>query len=159
MDKEEKFRKLVELFIRITNKQKTLEDSPRKYGTDQLLYKSEIHTIELIGSCIECNMTEMAERLGVTKGALSQVVNKLKKKKLVIKERKSDNEKEVFLKLTEAGQKAFEKHIEFHKSHSNELWGTFESLTDEQIQFIEYIFKTIDQQMTKFIENDCDCCQ
>ena len=58
----------------------------------------------MIGRNNKINVTELAEYLGITKGAVSQMVDKLIKKGMVNKEMVSDTENEVALELTEKGK-------------------------------------------------------
>ncbi len=104
MTKQETFKNIGETFNRIINKFSSIEKKPRDFGIGDLLYPSEIHNIEIIGRNPGINVTNLAKKLGVTKGAVSQIVNKLERKKLVAKFRDSNNEKEVMLKLQKRGK-------------------------------------------------------
>ena len=42
----------------------------KNYGTDDLLYSAEVHMIEMIGSYEKNTTTKLAEKLGITKGAV-----------------------------------------------------------------------------------------
>ncbi len=90
-----------------------MHQAPREYGTGVPLYGSEIHTIQAIGKSIGTNVTELAEKMGVTKGAVSQMVSKLVEKGMVRKTRAQDNAKEVVLELTELGRIGFRNHARF----------------------------------------------
>ncbi|WP_269850917.1 MarR family transcriptional regulator [Methanosarcina horonobensis] len=79
MDKlslDEKVDSLIENGIRILNKAYALEKKPVDMGCGVLLYPSEFHLIEAAGKNPEENLTSIASRLGVTKGAISQTVKK-----------------------------------------------------------------------------------
>lgn len=90
-----------------------MQQAPREYGTGIPLYGSEIHTIQAIGKSIGMNVTQLAEKMGVTKGAVSQMVSKLVEKGMVRKARAQDNAKEVVLHLTELGWIGFRNHERF----------------------------------------------
>ncbi|EFK05222.1 transcriptional regulator, MarR family [delta proteobacterium NaphS2] len=79
------FQELREAFIRIVAKYRILEKRPQDYGIGEVLHPSEIHTIEMIGKNPGINVTGLAGRLGVTKGAVSQLIKKLENKGLVSK--------------------------------------------------------------------------
>jgi DNA-binding MarR family transcriptional regulator len=76
---DEKVDALLESGIRILNKAYMLERKPVDIG-GVLLYPSEFHVIEIVGKYPEKNLTAIASHLGVTKGAVSQMVRKLEKK-------------------------------------------------------------------------------
>jgi DNA-binding MarR family transcriptional regulator len=59
-------------------------------------------------------VTGLAEVMGVTKGAISQILNKLVNKGLVVKKSADDNAKEILPELTEVGLKGYGEHERFH---------------------------------------------
>jgi DNA-binding MarR family transcriptional regulator len=101
--------------IRVINKFNRFEKVPMNFGIEEMLFPSEIHTIEAIGKSNWINVTQLAETLGITKGAASQMITKLAQKKFVKKIKIPRSEKETFLELTPKGQKAFEGHEKFHR--------------------------------------------
>jgi DNA-binding MarR family transcriptional regulator len=84
------------------------------FGTGVLMHTKEIHTVQAIGRHPGINVTKLAEYGGVTKGAVSQTINKLVKKGLVRKTRIFGNDKEVILELTDLGRIGFQNHEKFH---------------------------------------------
>jgi DNA-binding MarR family transcriptional regulator len=85
------------------------------FGVEEMLFPSEIHTIEAIGKNHWINVTQLSETLGVTKGAVSQMIGKLVQKKFVEKIKIPPNGKETFLELTDKGKKALKGHDKFHR--------------------------------------------
>ena len=114
-EKEKNFKRILEHYRKAMHQFNKLEDTPTDFGSGDILYRSEIHAIEAIGHNQGTNLTELATILGITKGTLSQLITKLVKKDLVLKSRGDRNEKEITLKLTEKGEKAFEGHQLFHR--------------------------------------------
>lgn len=103
---------LRKLYIQLRN----VENTPQYFkDIDICLYPSEINIIGVIGKVPEMNVTELAEKIGVTKGAISQILKKLNDKKLIEKYHDKRNKKEVLLKLTEKGDFVFQKHKNIHK--------------------------------------------
>src|SRR6056297_3476791 len=100
-----KYQQLLESFFRIVNHFSVIERNPKKYGTDELFHKLEIHTIHAIGENPGINVTELAKWHGITKSAVSQVVKKLEKRGLIYRYNAPDNAKEVLFKLTDKGEK------------------------------------------------------
>jgi len=115
MDKDRKeFEKLVELINQVTAKMGSMHEPAIEYGTGVPLYRSEIHTIKAIGDNPGINVTGLADRMGVTKGAVSQTLSKLASKGLVVKKTADDNAKEVLPELTEIGRKGYREHEGYH---------------------------------------------
>jgi len=83
MRRENTSKEIIELFIRMVNKYNSIEKVPARHGTRHNLYHSERHMLDKIGDNPGMNVTEFANTVGVTKGAISQVVTKLEKKGVV----------------------------------------------------------------------------
>ena len=94
---------------------KELETRTRKYGTHHSLYLSEIHTIDVIGHHEHLNITQIAQKLGLTIGSTSELLARLKKKGFLNKYFKEDNKKSKYVYLTQLGRQAYEGHKNFHK--------------------------------------------
>ena len=85
MNEMGKYQELMWLVLQVINKFSAMEKEPRYFGTEEKLYSREIHTVHAIGNSPNINVTDFADKLGVTKGTISPIVTKLAKKKLVLK--------------------------------------------------------------------------
>ena len=94
---------LVTLFLEILRMFSVIEKQPWESGSGGKVYLAEMQTISMIGENPEINMTQLADHMGVTRGAVSQVIRKLAAKKLVVRTNHR-NQKEVNLGLTESGR-------------------------------------------------------
>jgi len=113
---------------------------PRDYGTGQLLYQSEIHTVSVICNHEQVNASELAQIMGITNGAITQVVNKLIQKGLVEKYNLPGNKKEVHFRLTESGRIANEAHYRYHEKIHGHVIGYLSELDKEKIEAIGQFF-------------------
>ena len=113
-DDRQLFERLLDLLDRVMSKADAMHAPAYDFGTGVPLYRTEIHTIRAIGENPRINVTGLAEHMGVTKGAVSQTVNKLVRKRLARKTAAPDNAREVLLELTDAGWTGFRNHEEFH---------------------------------------------
>jgi DNA-binding MarR family transcriptional regulator len=139
------------LFIRISKKFQELEKMSIDIGSGEKLYPSELHVIDAIGNDYGNNVTELSKKFGITKGAVSQVVNKLFDKDFLKKERKTGYGKEVLLSLSEKGYKAFKIQDDLHKKMNDEFFkylGTIE--TDKIVSFMEIMGK-IEEFIDRFL--------
>jgi DNA-binding MarR family transcriptional regulator len=125
------------------NKYNALEKVPVKLMKGHTLYHSERHMIDNIGENPEMNITEFAQSLGVTKGAVSQVVSKLETKGMVRRRRKSDNEKEVILSLTREGADLYRMHKKVNEESLLPLYNKLKKYSDEEIDFLIDMFRWI----------------
>ena len=142
-----------DMFHRIMNKMKRIEQKPRRFGTDFLLYPSEIHTIDAIGRNAGINVTALAALQGVTKGAVSQTLQKLVKKGMVIRMKDEMSDREVLLKLSDTGRVAYQAHADFHSQIDPELMAIIEQADDANMAFMEKVFKATERFCDKVISD------
>ncbi|WP_315073941.1 MarR family winged helix-turn-helix transcriptional regulator [uncultured Clostridium sp.] len=140
---------LIHKFERIMNKYNKSEKKPKDYGISGMLYRSEVHTIEAIGKNNKINVTQLAAYLGITKGAVSQMIDKLIKKDLVSKNTISETENEVALELTEKGWLVFNGHKEYHKEFYGEISKHLSKLSEWNIQEVLDIFTELENLLDK----------
>lgn len=140
---------LIHKFEKIMNKYNKSEKKPKDYGTNGLLYRAEVHTIEAIGKNNKINVTQLAAYLGITKGAVSQMVDKLIKKDLVCKKAISETENEVSLELTEKGWFVFNGHEDYHKQFYAEISKHLSHLPESNIQVVLDIFNELESLLDK----------
>ena len=153
MTKADKICNFTETFVRIINKFKVLEKIPIDHGTGDLLYASEINILEIIGKYPGLNMTELAQKRGVTKGAVSQIVTKLVKKQLVLKNQAPDNDKTLSLQLTRLGKIAFENHEKFHAKYDTPMIEKLKSMNVEQLATISETFEMLEDTIDSYLKD------
>jgi DNA-binding MarR family transcriptional regulator len=112
--KEHKFRDIIQQLSKMVDTFSQLESKPCNFGSKHMLHYVEIHLIEAIGLADRANVTDLAQQLGVTKGAISQKISKLCKMKLVLKSKDRTDQRNVSISLTEEGCKVFHEHKKFH---------------------------------------------
>jgi DNA-binding MarR family transcriptional regulator len=93
-----------------------LEKTPRKFGTDMPLTSSEIHLLELIGDNEGLSVTDIARLQGVTKGAISQNLKRLKAKGFTVSQPDSKNIFRSLILLTNKGKIAYYAHKHWHET-------------------------------------------
>lgn len=98
-----------------------LERNPRHYGGVGPLTPTEIHTIDAIGREDGILMSELAAKLGITKGAATQIIGRLEAKALVRRTPHPGDSRSVIVSLEEQGKVAHRAHEELHRSFYNQL--------------------------------------
>lgn len=136
---------------RIVNKFNELEKLPFDFGTGELLYPSEIHIIDVIGQKSDITITAISTRFGITKGAVSQVINKLCKKGYLIKTRRVDNGKEMDLSLTVKGDKAFQAHSEMHRLMDADILDLVGSFPKEWLEYFCIVIEQVENHIDKYL--------
>ena len=153
MTKAQKIHDFKETFLRIINKFKVLEKIPIDHGTGDLLYASEINTLEIIGDFPGINLTQLAQKKGVTKSAVSQIVTKLVKKQLVVKKQSPDHEKIFLLELTDLGKVAYENHEKFHEKYDSPMIEKLLSMSEEQLELVTDTFEMLETTIDSYLSD------
>lgn len=135
---------IMELFIGLVGKYNALDKMPVKVGPGCDLYHSERHMLDKVGDHPGMNVTDFARALGVTKGAVSQVVKKLERKGVVKRYRSESNSKEVFLELTELGRSVYMEHKKKNEETIRPLVHELNKYSDDKVQFLIDMFKWIE---------------
>ena len=112
-----------------------------------MLFRS--HLLDVIGDHPGKNVSELATTIGVTKGAISQVLAKLEKKGVVRRYKKSTNEKEVFVELTKAGHAFHQKHQAINAATEQVLSQELAGHPDEQVEFLVTMFRWLDTYLAQ----------
>lgn len=110
MNRKTEFQDLMNIIYDIADKVSAYEKNPRTYGTDDLLHMIEAHTIELIGANKGITASEIAQKMYKTKGAVSQTIDKLTRKGLIVKIPHPKDNRKYILELTENGKTVFQHH-------------------------------------------------
>jgi DNA-binding MarR family transcriptional regulator len=151
MSQEYEFENLKRTLIRFINKYNDLVKRPMDYGTGDLLYPGEMHTLEVIGGHPGITVTQAAGLLGVTKGAVSQTVKKLVGKKLVKKARDVNDDKVVLLLPDERGRAALAGHDRFHALYDAGIMQEFKDITPEELAFLQDVFRKLEESADRYL--------
>ncbi|WP_415718527.1 MarR family winged helix-turn-helix transcriptional regulator [Maridesulfovibrio sp.] len=120
------------------------------FGIGIKLYPSEIHTLSAVDQLGGCGVTELARESGVTKGAASQLVSKLVKKGLIVKETDPDNGSKVVLRLTDLGREASANHYKFHLDHDRAFIDYLCAMPEEELRMFDEICSKMDEWMDNY---------
>lgn len=119
------------------------------------LSASEVICLDILNKNKDINLSSTAQKMGMTKGALSKVTQKLIKKNYIIKYKKENNKKEIFFKLEDKGLAICKKHEKYRKEirkREVDLYKTFEKNDKKTIlDFLTFLNEHIDE-VTKKLE-------
>lgn len=132
---------------RLINKYNQKAKTAKYYGTEDLLYSAEVHMIELIGSYEAITTTKLAEKLSITKGAVSQITRKLLEKDLIIKNPSAERSNEVLISLTDKGEIVYSYHQNMHEKMLERIDSVLSDLTDEGKMVLDKIIRIIDDSL------------
>lgn len=128
--------KISELFINIVAKFYENDTKARTFGTDTELFHSEIHTLQYIMDHPGLHISGIARELGVTRGAVSQTVKRLERKKMIIKDCSPDDNKRKIIIPTVKGKTACFYHKRAHEKHRAVMSALLAGLNAGQLQFL-----------------------
>lgn len=151
---------LMKLFVKYMEKQEILS----KLTEDEKLHGynySEIHTIAAIGDLEDPNVTQIANSMNVTRGAISKITKKLLEQNLIESYQRDGNKQKIFFRLTESGQFLYDEHAKRHNlwlKRDNAFIERFDSKTIEQIEefmkaFNDYLQTQIEELGGNIDEN------
>lgn len=148
---------LLEEFKKYLEKQDMLNKLTENQSLNEHGY-SEIHTIVAIETLKEANVTSIAGRLKMTRGAISKITKKLVSKGLITPYTIPGNKQKIFFQLTEEGKVLYEAHEVRHN-----LWlerdckflsafpeETFAVIFDFMKQYNEYL----ESQITELVKQE-----
>jgi len=150
----DKFMECAQVYMKLIDQS---EKVMRDYGGIEL-YPSEVHTLVSIQDNCDVNMTQIAQKMGVTKGAINKIVQKLEKKELIERYKIANNNKNIYFKLTEKGIKAYKGHFEFHKNLFNPPSLEFEEFVSENqvtiLKMFDFSKEYLNEHIKKLEEED-----
>lgn len=151
--REEMFNELIESIYELSRNTNTYESIPRKYGTEDELYMVEAHTINLIGEKNKVSPSELVKLTNKTKGAISQMVDKLLKKGLVIKYKNPTNSREVIIELSDKGKQAYEYHKELDQIEYGKILNRLNQFSTEDFINFMKIASVVNDHMKNSTQN------
>jgi DNA-binding MarR family transcriptional regulator len=131
MRKEEE--KLVLSFKRLVHILTTGRNASFEYGGANL-FRSEVHILEMIGKRKGITASEIAGLMGVTKGAVSQVIAKLSEKGLIERTPRSDNAKVQDIHMTQKGIAAMADHDKHEEKLVRSVMAELKNCGTEEIE-------------------------
>lgn len=141
---------LIESFYQITGKINKQRNNLISFEGTEPLNTAAIHLIDVVGKHPEFNVTQIAEVLGNTKGAVSQMTAKLVHKGLIERRQSEANEKEITFVLTESGRAVYDGHEKLHAELYQRLEEILGEFSQEDVQKIKKAFAAIEECMTEY---------
>ncbi|WP_419788283.1 MarR family winged helix-turn-helix transcriptional regulator [Pseudodesulfovibrio sp.] len=128
-----------------------IDHKSKDFGVGVSLYPSEIHLVSRVDGREGIGVTELAEEMGITKGAVSQLVSKLVKKGMLSKTPSPENRARVVIRTTERGHIASVNHLEFHRQHDRGFWEYLAELSDEDYAAVVRVGKQMNHWMDAYM--------
>lgn len=133
--------------LRVMSELSKFDKQTRSYGTDEHLFDAEIHMIKSVKENEGIHVTGLAELLGVTKGAVSQIIMKLQKKGMIIKDTDPRNLSRLMLRLTSKGEIAYLYHEKFHQELDDLVNGILDKATEDKKVFLKSFLDSFEEKL------------
>lgn len=111
-----------------------------EYGDGGVLHMREAHFIVAVGLGEGKTMSEMAEAMSVTHGAVSQIATRLEKKGYILRRQDANDRRQIVVALTEKGKAFYHEHLEYDRTEFALIDRDYLSrFTDDELRlFLEY---------------------
>lgn len=131
---------LSQIFVELYEKISSWEHAVvRKSG----LSPAQMHAVEIIGHHERLRMKELAEKMGITTGTLTVMVDRLEKNGLVVRQPHPTDRRSYVIVLTDLGREYFEEHHQMHCLLTSEITATFDD--DEMDNLKGYLERLVQQ--------------
>jgi DNA-binding MarR family transcriptional regulator len=116
-------------------------------------FESEINTIEIIKENPKIYISKIAEKFCVTKGAVSQIIQKLEKKGFLKKIKDDINHSKLKLKLTNKGKIAYKEYEKHHEEFDKVIKKLLGKASEKEILFLEKFIKNFTKEINSHKKN------
>lgn len=127
----------------------------RDYGDGTPLYHAEVSLLEVIHRHPDHSAAQLADALGITRGALTQTAKKLMDKGLITQYHAPNNRKTKYHRLTEAGEAVRQGHAQFHAEANAQMKAYLCARPAEEKQVLVDFFKVL-SSCTQLCLYDCE---
>ena len=118
--------KLSSILIELYEKMSSWEHAVVK---ESGLTPAQMHAIEIMGHHENLRMKELAQKLGVTTGTLTVMIDRLEQNDLILRKPNENDRRSIVVILTKKGQKYFKEHHKLHLELTREITS---SLTEDE---------------------------
>ncbi len=132
MDREKSFEDMMEKLYSLATLM-TKNSKPKQYGSNDLLFLFEVHTVKMIYENPGRSLGELAAMSYRTKGAMSLMIDKLVKKGIVEKKKSAKDERRYVIDLTEKGRRVGAFHEDYDKEKYGDILDTMDEVTTGDI--------------------------
>ena len=134
-----------------------VQERKHRYGNDTPLFAAEIHMIKCVKENPDRHMTALAELLGVTRGAVSQIAVKLEGKGMLVKEEDEGSRLRRVLMVTPKGERAYAFHEELHAAFDRLIEDLLSGASDGERAFLLNFLGKLDASLDERAKKSRAC--
>jgi DNA-binding MarR family transcriptional regulator len=132
-------KKLTQNLLEFYEKMSSWEHSVVK---DSDISHTQMHALEIIGHHQNLKMNELANKMGVTTGTITVMIDRLEQNNLVTRKPHKTDRRAYLLVLTEKGLKYYKEHLNFHLKLTQEV---IIALNEKDIESFNEILEKINK--------------
>lgn len=148
--------KILDIFIKIQERSDVFQH--KQEGLLDEISLAELHSIDCIGMIDHPNVTKISKKMGLTRGGISRIGKKLLGKGLIESYQDTDNNKEIYFRLTEVGQFVYGEHKKIHSEARQEWLSLLEHYSNNEqaaiLRFLTDINDLFDSKSADKIEKE-----
>ncbi|WP_265459720.1 MarR family transcriptional regulator [Enterococcus sp. HY326] len=138
-----------EKFQKFVSKYNELEQSQHFMQGEFNLSVAEVHTIVKIGSLEGINLINLAAIQNVSRSAITQMVNKLIKKEMVVKKRLEGSKNEYALFLSAKGKEINTIHQSQHEYLNKKILAILKEYPEDTLKNLQNMMQSIEEVWTE----------
>ena len=143
MKREMIFSEMMESLFEFSQIQFQNQNTAMHYGSNDMLFMAEVHMVQDIGDFEGITITELAHQKGKSKSAISQMIDKLNQKGLILKEKHPGGNKQIALYLSDEGKSIYKYHKNLDKKEYKKLLDKLNEYTDEDFSKVKKLIETL----------------
>lgn len=109
--------------------------------------KSSLHLLKTVGAYPNERMSDVAHRLHITKGAVSQLASRLQAEGLLLKQPASGSSRDICLNLTDTGMRIYRATETLDEEMERDVVGTLSELRDEDLERLRGLVQRVSSRM------------
>lgn len=125
----------------------------REYAPGESLYMREVHFIVAVGLGDGKTMSELADTLEVTAGAVSQLAARMEKKGYVVRMKAAEDKRQTIARLTEKGIALYKEHTEYDRENYRKISEILREFSDEELKKILHYEQILQLCFTKYAQD------
>ncbi|MDQ0177206.1 MarR family transcriptional regulator [Bacillus chungangensis] len=104
---------------------------------------TQLHIVAVMKAEKMANNRMLAEKLDLTRAAITKATKKLLKQEIMIEKELKDNKKEIYYTLTESGERLALLHEQLHEKAKQKYIDILQEFSDEELAVINRFLKSI----------------
>lgn len=136
MNRDELLQKILEQKKSLTYSYYKLLSTPQDFYHGEKMHTREVDIISEIGEKGLDNISELSDRLKITKGAVSQYLKKLEKKGFIERKQECSDKRQYSVRLTEKEKEVNKRYGIQDQEHYEKAYPFFEDFTDEELRLV-----------------------